>query len=142
MSADLLKVQDLNVLLVEDDAEIMELCKDTLRELGLTAVHAASDGIEALEMFEALQGEDTVDVVLCDWNMPRMSGLDLLKEIRGRDPNLLFIVMSGRTDSHSVAEAKNYGVAAHLEKPFSTEKLASKLNVMSRVIHSRKNGTT
>ena len=91
-------------------------------------------GAEGLDLDGAYDSEDFIDVILRDWNMPIMNGLDLLKQIRICDADMLFIMVSGKAHRSVVAEAKACGVNELIEKPFSSEELAQKLGVVSRIV--------
>jgi len=128
----------LHVLLVEDSAQSMILTKSMLHDLGIRQIFTAKNGVEALALLGTFNSEDFVDVVLCDWNMPEMSGMELLKKIRSADPDLLFIMITGEADRASVVEAKAFGVNGYIRKPFSPDELRKKLDVAARVIAHRK----
>lgn len=128
----------LRVLLIEDSFESMNLTKSMMHDLGITQVYTAKNGAEGLDLLNAYDGEDFVDVILCDWNMPVMSGMDLLKQIRTVDPDMLFIMITGNAGYSSVAEARAYGVTGYIKKPFSQDQLRKKLNVVSRIVAHRK----
>ncbi len=128
----------LRVLLVEDSFQSLNLAKGMLHDLGVTQVFTAKNGVEALNLLGTFDGEDFIDLVLCDWNMPEMSGMELLQQIRTCDPDLLFIMVTGQADRASVAEAKAFGVNGYIKKPYSSDELRKKLQVASRIIERRK----
>lgn len=129
-------MRDLRILLVDDRLETLQLIRDMLVELGASQIHTARDGREALALLG--EREDGIDLVLCDWNMPRMSGLDLLRQIRTVDARLPFLMITGRADVEAVTAAKAHGVSAYVRKPFTAEELHRKLRVLSRVIFHRR----
>ena len=137
MSVQKQDLTDLRILLVEDSFEAMNLARSMLKDLGITQVFTAKDGMEALDLLNACDGEDFVDAIICDWNMPRLTGLDLLKQIRTCDPDLPFLMMTGIADLASVTEAKALGVTGYIKKPFSSDELKKKLGIISRVIAHR-----
>lgn len=92
----------------------------------------------ALDFMGFADGDDSVDVILCDWNMPRLSGLELLKQIRTCGPDLPFLMITGNADLEAVVEAKTYGVTGYIRKPFSADQLRKKLNVISRIVSHRR----
>ena len=128
----------MRVLLVEDNPQALNLTKRMLATAGVTQILTAGDGKEALEVLDTPDAEEAVDVVLCDWNMPVMNGLELLKHVRADDQELMFIMITGQADKSSVIEAKSEGINGFIKKPFSQEELVKKLNVVSRVIAHRK----
>ena len=121
--------------------EALNLVKNMLKDFGLTQVYTAKNGVEALDFMGIADGDEAVDVILCDWNMPRLSGLDVLKQIRTCDPDLPFLMITGNADKDSVVEAKTYGVTGYIKKPFSADQLRKKLNHVARIIDHRKNKT-
>jgi CheY-like chemotaxis protein len=128
----------LRILLIDDSSQFLHLAKSMLKDLGITQVYTARNGAEALDLIGAYDGEDFVDLILCDWTMPLMSGMDLLKQIRTCEPDMLFFMVTGKAERSAVAEAKAYGVNGFIKKPFSVDELGKKLKVASRVISHRK----
>ena len=128
----------LRVLLVDDNVQALQLTKRMLHDLGITQVFTAKNGVEALSLLGSFDGESLVDLVLCDWNMPEMSGMELLQQLRTADQELLFFMVTGQADRASVSEAKAYGVNGFIKKPFSTDQLGNKITVAARVIAHRK----
>ena len=122
-------LSDLNVLVVDDEAAMTRLVKMTLTDLDVSQVFTAKDGRQAI----ALLGElDDIDIVICDWNMPHMSGLELLQQVRTMDRDMPFIMLTGRVDINSVKEAKDLGVSDYLGKPFTPDALKQKLTRLAR----------
>lgn len=102
-----------------------------LTDIGIHQVFMAKDGVEAL-LFMGDCG-DLISVVLADWNMPHMDGAELLRQIRTADPDIPFIMITGRADRASVLEAKSSGVSSYIAKPFSVEQLEKKLTAVARL---------
>ena len=73
----------IKVLIVDDFSTMRRICKHLLKQIGFTNIVEADDGTTALNVLR----KESVDLVLTDWNMPKMNGLELLKTIR-KDPNL------------------------------------------------------
>ena len=119
----------LKILVVEDKQDARTLMKSMLGEIGITQVFEASNGREGLRFLDT--AFDFVDVVVCDWNMPSMDGITLLRQLRSADPNLPFLMVTGRGDVTSVSEAKGAGVSAYILKPFSLTQLEAKLRSIS-----------
>ena len=124
-------LSELQVLVVDDQANALNLIKDMLKSMGVQAVHTAADAATALELLN--ERKDMVDVVLCDWSMPQMSGLELLKEVRKSHRDLPFVMVTGTADPSSVLAAKDGGVSGYIRKPFSSEELRKKMNTVARV---------
>lgn len=118
----------LKVLIVEDQQEVRSMLRNTLMGLGINQVFESGDGREALSFIDS--AFDFVNVIVCDWNMPKMSGVELLRQIRTVDPDVPFLMITGRTDIDSVVEAKSSGVSGYLSKPFSPQQLEAKLRII------------
>lgn len=123
-----LGMNGLKVLLVDDQNDSRALLRTFLGELGVTQIFEASNGREALQFMDA--AFDFVNIVVCDWNMPKMTGVELLRQLRTVDPEMPFLMISGRCDFDSVVEAKEAGVSGYIRKPFSPAQLEIKLRTM------------
>ena len=124
-------VTELKVLAVEDSTEAMNLMRNMLKEIGINQVYTATDGKQALDFLG--ECEDLIDVVIADWHMPRMTGLELLKQLRTVDPELPFLMITGAADFDSVVEAKAHSVTGFIKKPYSAVQLQKKLQVVARI---------
>jgi two-component system chemotaxis response regulator CheY len=125
----------LRILIVDDQAEIRAMVRNMLTDLGITQTFEASDGKEAMSFIDSAM--DFIDLVICDWNMPKLSGVELLRQLRSVNPDLPFLMITGRSDIESVAEAKASGVTAYIRKPFSPAHLEIKLRVVKSQIERR-----
>lgn len=123
-----MKLEDLKVLLVEDQAEARAMVRNMLSEFGITQIFDSSNGKDALDFID--NAFDFVDIVICDWNMPKMTGVELLRQIRSVDPEMPFLMVTGRGDMESVVEAKSSGVTGYIRKPFSLQQLEAKLRII------------
>lgn len=113
-------------LVVDDSRAVRMILAAVLRELG-HEVREAANGREALEVIEA--ESDSVALVLTDWNMPEINGLDLLKRLR-RDPrlaSLAIIMVTTETELEQMAAALQAGADEYVMKPFTKEILREKL---------------
>ena len=128
-------IDHLRILLVDDSIETLNLIRSMLQEMGINQVFIAKDGREALDFLGDC--DDLIDLVLCDWNMPRLSGIEVLRQLRTVDPDCPFVMITGAADSDSISKAKTAGVTAYVRKPFSTSELAKKLRVIARLIALR-----
>lgn len=128
-------LEKLKVLIVDDQQEIRSMIRGMLMEMGITQTFEASDGKEALSFSDA--AIDMIDIVICDWNMPRMSGVEFLRQMRSVMPDMPFLMVTGRSDVESVSEAKACGVTAYIRKPFSPAQLETKLRVIRSKIPPR-----
>ena len=131
-----IELKDLRVLVVEDSFQTIALIRTMLTDFGITQIYTAKDGKEALDFLGTC--DELIDVVMCDWNMPRMSGLEVLRQVRTVDPDMPFLMVTGAADPDSVLAAKSNGVTAYIAKPFSANVLKKKLNVVARLLSARR----
>lgn len=131
---------EMRVLAVEDNFTALNLLRSMLSDIGVNQVFTAKDGKEALEFLGA--AEDMIDVVLCDWKMPRMSGLDLLQQVRTVNPDIPFVMVTGNADKESILAAKNVGVTSYIAKPYSSKHLEKKLRAIARIVALRADGAS
>lgn len=120
------------ILLVEDSVLMRALIRDMMRPATQIAWVDASDGAAALEILR----RQPIDMVLSDWNMHPMNGLQLLQTMRG-DPALShvpFVMMTGEPTPQTATHAIAAGVAAFLTKPFGRDQLAK---AITRIITRR-----
>jgi two-component system chemotaxis response regulator CheY len=116
-------------LVVDDSKTIRIITRRTLTGLGYEVLEAA-DGIKALEILEAEKA--AVEVVLADWNMPEMNGLELVKRLR-QDPELSsvkVIMVTTETEMGQMASALAAGANEYVMKPFTKEVLKEKLELV------------
>lgn len=122
---------NLNVLVVDDSEQAVTVMEKILRQLGIEKIVSAPDGKAALDYLTGV--DNSVNVVMCDWQMPNMNGLELLKEIRRVLPDIHFIMVTGKRDIEAVHLAVNSNVDSFLCKPFTPQQLLAKLeNIESR----------
>lgn len=128
---------NLKILLVEDNADALVLVKGMLSSIGYQQVVTAQDGRQALEVIETLDDDGMFDVILCDWNMPHVSGLEVLKQVRTFAPDVPFMMVTGETDGGATREARDSGATTCLTKPFSQDALSRKMSVVERLLAGR-----
>ena len=109
------------VLVVDDYKTMVRIIRNLLKQLGFANVDEAGDGTAALNMMRNKQ----YGLVISDWNMESMSGLDLLKSMQADESlkHLPFVMMSSARGSESVAAARRAGAGSYLDKPFNIEAL-------------------
>ena len=112
-----------NVLVVDDSGTMRKIIIRSLNALGVKNTTEAADGSQAFQLF---QGQ-AFDIVLSDWNMPNMSGIELLKAIRGTGSKVPVILITTESEKNRVLEAVQAGVSDYLVKPFDTDGLRKKL---------------
>jgi two-component system chemotaxis response regulator CheY len=113
----------MKVLLVDDSGTMRTIQKRCLNKLGVEDVTEAEDGRGALDQFE----KQPFDVILSDWNMPHMDGMALLKEIRTRNTQVPFIMITTEAERERVLAAIQAGCSDYLVKPFTPDALREKL---------------
>ncbi|SOE00439.1 response regulator [Caenispirillum bisanense] len=121
-------VTRMRVLVVEDEEAAAGYIRMVLGDMGVQSVTVARDGREALELFT--DHEDDYDIIVCDWMMPRLSGIDVLKQVRSVRPVLPFLMVTALATQPAVEEAMAHDVTAYIAKPFPPEQLEEKLMVL------------
>ncbi|MFS4457541.1 response regulator [Bdellovibrio sp. HCB2-146] len=123
---------DTRILVIDDMPSIRELVKNTLKALGFKNIQEAGDGEEGLKvLLSANTSGYPIQLVISDWNMPKMKGLDLLKQIRStvEFANLPFVLLTSESERDQVTEAVLAGVSQYIVKPFSAKIFEDKLKV-------------
>jgi two-component system chemotaxis response regulator CheY len=117
--------KNMNILIVDDYKTMLRIIRNLLRQLGFANIEEATDGSMALQM---LRGGN-FGLVISDWNMEPMTGLQLLREVRA-DAKLKgtpFIMVTAESKSENVIAAKEAGVSNYIVKPFNAETLQAKM---------------
>ncbi|ATR22966.1 Chemotaxis protein cheY [Roseomonas mucosa] len=117
--------RNINVLIVDDYKTMLRIIRNLLKQLDFENVEEASDGQEALSKLRA----GNFGLVISDWNMQPMTGLDLLKEVRAdaRLKSTPFIMITAESKTENVIAAKQAGVSNYIVKPFNAETLREKI---------------
>ena len=113
------------ILIVDDYRTMLKIIRNLLKQLGFTNVEEATDGSEALGKLR----EGEFDLVISDWNMEPMTGLQLWKEVRADDRlrAVPFIIITAESKIENVVAAKEAGVSNYIVKPFNAATLKAKL---------------
>jgi two-component system chemotaxis response regulator CheY len=119
---------DKTVMIVDDDQTMRMLIRRMLTRMKIGTLTEAEGGQHALQQLELAPAE--CNLVICDWNMPGMSGVELFGHIRALKPGLPFLMLTGRSDAGSVVAARNAGVPAYIVKPISPEELKTKVSYL------------
>jgi two-component system chemotaxis response regulator CheY len=130
-------IGDMRLLVVDDSTVALRILKVMLVSLSVRQIYTAKDGREAIDFLGS--SDDLVDVVLCDWNMPSISGLEVLRQVRSVDPDLPFVMVTGMADEQAVVEARAAGVTAYIVKPYTQDQLAKILTRIQRLPNQRSN---
>lgn len=114
------------ILTVDDSTTIRRIVKRSLDEMGVEVLEAA-DGMQALKLLE--EKADVVQLVILDWNMPGMSGLEVLKTMKSipRYKDIVVMMLTSEADQNCVVEALKAGAQNYLTKPFDGKMLTLKI---------------
>ena len=118
------------IIVIDDMLSIRELVKTHLKTMGFKNILEAGDGEEALKMMIQFQSAGApVELVISDWNMPKMKGIDLLRQVRGKAEwvQLPFLLLTSESEKEQVTEAVLAGVSQYVVKPFSGKVFEDKL---------------
>jgi two-component system chemotaxis response regulator CheY len=115
----------IKVLIVDDFATMRRILKNILKQIGFTNISEADDGATALEELK----KNKADLIISDWNMPKMTGLDLLKNVRADDSlkHIPFLMVTAESQKQNVLDAVQAGVSNYVVKPFTAEQITEKL---------------
>ena len=115
----------IKVLIVDDFATMRRILKNILKQIGFKNLVEADDGTSA---WDILQGQ-SIDLIISDWNMPKMTGLELLKKVRASDQykRTPFLMVTAEAQKQNVIEAVQAGVSNYVVKPFTAEAISDKL---------------
>ncbi len=116
---------NMKILVVDDFSTMRRIVRNLLKELGFANVHEAEDGVEALAK---LRGGD-FEFVVSDWNMPNMTGIELLRAIRADDAlkHLPVLMVTAEAKRENIIEAAQAGASGYVVKPFTAATLDEKL---------------
>ena len=115
----------MNVLIVDDFATMRRILRNILKQLEFTNIFEADDGTTALEVLE----KQKIDLIISDWNMPKMTGLDLLKVVRSNSEfkSIPFLMVTAEAQKKNVINAVQAGVSNYIVKPFTADQIMEKL---------------
>ena len=116
----------MNILIVDDYKTMLRIIRNLLRQLDFNNVDEATDGAQALAMLRS----GSYGLVISDWNMQPMTGLQLLQEVRAdaKLRSLPFIMITAESKTENVIAAKDAGVNNYIVKPFNAATLQQKIN--------------
>lgn len=124
-------MKQIKVLVVDDFAMVRAMVKHCLTDIGVTSVQEASDGEDAFNKITAAKKENVpFDLVFIDWNMPKMTGIEVIKKVRleeGAGVQTPFIMITAEREKKEVVEAFLAGAFDYVVKPFSAETLKEKI---------------
>ncbi|MCP9452510.1 MAG: chemotaxis response regulator CheY [Nitrospira sp.] len=116
----------MKVLVVDDMATMRRIVKNVLKQLGFNRVDEAENGVEALQKLKA----EPYGLVVSDWNMPVMTGIDMLRAIRADEKlkSIPVLMVTAEAQQSNLIEAIQAGVSNYIVKPFTAETMQDKLN--------------
>lgn len=116
----------MKILIVDDFSTMRRIIKNLLRDLGFTNTQEADDGATALPMLKA----GDFDFLVTDWNMPGMTGIELLKQVRAdeRLVSLPVLMVTAEAKRDQIVEAAQSGVNGYVVKPFTAQVLKEKID--------------
>ena len=113
-----MKIEDISVLVIDDSDHIRTLFAMTLKKMGITKVHYAADGVEGLVRFN----NDKPSIIFLDNMLPKLSGMEVLKEIRAVKADAIVVIVSAVSNIEAVQEAKGKVIMrVRKEKPVKVE---------------------
>lgn len=119
-------MKDIKILVVDDMTSMRNVTKSILMVAEYTNVAQATDGVKALELLE----DETFDLIICDWEMPNMDGLELLIEIKKDEKlkDIPFLMLTSNTEKAKVNVAIKAGANDYVIKPIQPSALLEKIN--------------
>jgi len=116
----------MKILVVDDFATMRRIIRNILTQLGYTNVDEADDGSSALDRLNAVPA----DLVITDWNMPHMNGLELVRAIRGDEKlkQVPVLMVTAEATKQNIIEAIKAGVNDYIVKPFTAEVMKEKID--------------
>jgi len=132
----LAEMEKLRVLVVDDEEELRDLLQEILRDIGIVRVHLAENGEMAWQRLS--RSELEYDLVISDWLMPRMDGLQLLQKMRQCGSETPFMMLTVKVTGEAVAAAKEAGVTLYVAKPFTYGDFSKKISALAKQIIENK----
>jgi two-component system chemotaxis response regulator CheY len=113
----------MRVLIVDDSAVMRRILGNAMTQIGATVIEQAADGREAVDA----ANKDDFDLVLMDWNMPNLSGIEALKEIRANGKKMPIIMVTTEAEKARVIDAVRAGANNYIIKPFTLSGVTAKI---------------
>lgn len=108
-------------LVVDDSSTMRRIIKNSLKRIGFEDIVEAENGKDALEKMA------DIDIILTDWNMPEMDGLEFVKRVRSGNPSIPILMVTTNAAKDDIVEALKNGVNNYIVKPFTPETLKEKV---------------
>ncbi|MFN3198631.1 MAG: chemotaxis response regulator CheY [Bradymonadia bacterium] len=120
--------KNMRILVVDDYSTMRRIVRGILRRLGFNNIEEAEEGKSGLKKLQ----EEEFELIICDWNMPVMTGLELLKTVRADDKlkHIPFLMVTAEAKKENIIDAIQAGVSNYVVKPFTEDVLAQKLEAI------------
>lgn len=117
---------NMRVLVVDDFSTMRRIIKNILRQIGFTNVVEADDGTTAWDVLN----KDKVEFIISDWNMPQMTGIELLRKVRASEEfcDLPFLMVTAEAQQENIIEAVQAKVSNYIVKPFTADVMKQKID--------------
>ena len=117
---------NMRVLVVDDFSTMRRIVKNILRQLGFNNVVEADDGTTAWEILN----KDNIQFIVSDWNMPKKTGIDLLRKVRASEEfaDIPFLMVTAEAQQENIIEAVQAKVSNYIVKPFTAETMKQKID--------------
>ncbi|MFP4167512.1 MAG: chemotaxis response regulator CheY [Desulfonatronovibrionaceae bacterium] len=118
--------KDMRILIVDDFSTMRRIIKNIMRQLGYNNIVEADDGTTAWEILN----KDKIDFIISDWNMPKMTGIELLRKVRASEEfsDMPFLMVTAEAQQENIIEAVQAKVSNYIVKPFTAETLGQKID--------------
>ncbi len=113
----------MKILIVDDSSTMRRIIINTLSRIGYTDVIEGENGKNGLEKL----GQGGVEMIITDWNMPEMDGLEFVKTVRGQNPSIPILMVTTNAAKEDIVEALQAGVNNYVVKPFTPDTLKEKI---------------
>ncbi len=117
--------KDITILVIDDFSTMRRIVKNMLRQLNYNNILEADDGSTAVSILQSKK----VDLIISDWNMPKMTGIELLRYVRQTESikDTPFILVTAEAQQDNIIEAAKAKVSNYIVKPFTAETLSEKI---------------
>ncbi len=122
------KLSNLKVLVVDDELVIRSMIEYSLQAMSIKDITLAVDGAKAFDILET--AATPFDLVICDWMMPVMDGINFVKKVRAMEYNTKILMLTGKATADAVREAISAGANSYVVKPFTADDLYGKIRTV------------
>ncbi|NQV57523.1 MAG: response regulator [Rhodospirillales bacterium] len=124
----------LHALVVNNEQSMISIISTILQSMGVQHIERALDGEKALALLQ--DDPEYTDFIICDWTLPKMSGLELLKNVRKTNSKMPFLMVASSVIPEDVKASVEVGVSQYLVKPFTADDLKKRVRTMMKVLVS------